>query len=81
MTADEASKAMEACRAYLENELPRLREEDNKVAELGAIESGSEMLSSSEDVSRSTDSCSGCVPRRSSGRSRSTGLRPRRSVS
>lgn len=50
VTADEASEAMEACRAYLENELPRWREEDHKVAELSAIESSPEMLPSSEDL-------------------------------
>lgn len=51
VTADEARDAMEACRAYLENELRLWREEDHKVDELSAIESGHEMLPSSEDVS------------------------------
>jgi hypothetical protein len=50
VTADEAREAMEACRAYLENELPRWREEDYKVDELSTIESGPEMLPSSEDI-------------------------------
>ena len=31
VTAHEATAAMEACRAYLENELPRWTEEDRKV--------------------------------------------------
>jgi hypothetical protein len=51
VTADEASEAMEACRAYLENDLPQWREEDQEVAELSTIESSPEMLPSSEDVS------------------------------
>lgn len=50
VTADEAREAMEACRAYLENELPRWREEDHEVDELSTIESGPEMLPTSEDV-------------------------------
>jgi hypothetical protein len=50
VTADEATEAMEACRAYLENELPRWREEDRKVDELSTIESGPEILPSSEDI-------------------------------
>jgi Meiotically up-regulated gene 113 len=50
VTEDEAREAMAACRFFLESELPRYREEDGKVAELSAVESGSEMLSSSEDV-------------------------------
>jgi len=50
VTADEASEAMQACRAYLENELPRWREDDHEVAELSTTESDPEMLPSSEDV-------------------------------
>jgi hypothetical protein len=51
VTVGEAGEAMNACRAYLENELPRWREEDHEVAELSAVESSPEMLPSSEDVS------------------------------
>ena len=50
VTADEASAAMEACRAYLNDELPRQREEARKIAELSATESSPEMLPASEDV-------------------------------
>lgn len=50
VTAAEATEAMEACRTYLENELPRRREEDRKVDELSTIESSPEMLPSSKDV-------------------------------
>jgi hypothetical protein len=50
VTADEAREAMEACRTYLKNELPRWREEDHEVDELSTIESGPEMLPTSEDV-------------------------------
>jgi Meiotically up-regulated gene 113 len=50
VTADEAREAMDACRAYLENELPRWREEDHEVDELSTIESDPEMLPSNEDV-------------------------------
>jgi hypothetical protein len=51
VTQGEASAAMEACRTYLENQLPLWRAEDHKVAGLSAIESGPEMLPSSEDAS------------------------------
>jgi hypothetical protein len=51
VTAAEAAEAMEACRAYLENELPRLRQEDREVTDLSAIESGPEMLPFSDDLS------------------------------
>ena len=50
VTADEASEAMQACRVFLEHELPRLKEERAKVRELGALENGPEMLPSSEDL-------------------------------
>jgi Meiotically up-regulated gene 113 len=50
VTADEASAAMDACRIFLERELPILRAERERVAELAAVESGSEMLPSSEDL-------------------------------
>jgi Meiotically up-regulated gene 113 len=50
VTAEEACEAMEACRAYLKNELSRWREEDHEVDELNTIESGPEILPSSEDV-------------------------------
>jgi len=50
VTAEEATEAMAACRAYLEHELPRCREEDHKIAELSTIESDQEMLPSSEEV-------------------------------
>ena len=50
VTADEAREAMEACRTYLKNELPLWREEDHEVDELSTIESGPEMLPTSEDV-------------------------------
>jgi hypothetical protein len=50
VTAEEAAEAITACRAYLEHELPHQREEDQKIAELSAIESGQEMLPSSEEI-------------------------------
>jgi hypothetical protein len=50
VTVDQAAEAMNACRIFLEHELPRYREEDGKIADLSAVESGLEMLPSSEDV-------------------------------
>ena len=50
VTAEEAGEAITACQAYLEHELPRQREEDQKIAELSAIESSQEMLPSSDEI-------------------------------
>jgi len=50
VTAEEATEAMTACRVYLERELPRLREQAQQITELSAIESGEEMLPSSQEV-------------------------------
>jgi hypothetical protein len=41
---------MQASREFLEDELPRWKAERDKIAELSAVESGPEMLPSSEDV-------------------------------
>ena len=41
---------MDACRIFLERDLLILRKERERVAELGAVESGSEILPSSEDL-------------------------------
>jgi Meiotically up-regulated gene 113 len=46
VTADEARQAMQACRVFLELELPKRK----KVEELSALESGPEMLPYSEDA-------------------------------
>jgi hypothetical protein len=50
VTEDEASAAMKACRFFLDDELPRLKEQRAKVDELSALENGPEMLPASEDV-------------------------------
>jgi Meiotically up-regulated gene 113 len=50
VTANEASDAMQACQQFLENELPRLKEEKDRIAELSMVESGPEMLPASQDV-------------------------------
>jgi hypothetical protein len=50
VSADEAREAMQACRIYLERQLPVWRAEEGKVAELSGIESGPDMLPSTEDV-------------------------------
>jgi hypothetical protein len=50
VTTGEASDAMQACRTLLEYGLPRWREEHDRVAELSVVESGPDMLPSSEDV-------------------------------
>jgi Meiotically up-regulated gene 113 len=50
VSADEATEAMQACRVYLERQLPVWRAEESRVTELGGIESGPEMLPSTEDV-------------------------------
>jgi hypothetical protein len=50
VSADEARVAMQACRVYLEHELPVRRLEDSKVAELLSVESGPEMVAPTDDV-------------------------------
>ena len=51
VSVDEARKAMQLCRVYLERQLPIWRAEEGKIAELNGIESGPEMLPSTEDLS------------------------------
>ena len=50
VTADEASEAMQACRDFLEHELPKLKKERGEELALKVVESGPEMLPSSEDL-------------------------------